>query len=111
MPDPLDPVVDVGTRQQIGHGVGVAQGSPAEEGLEKPDLVVPEHVAGPALVHQRPHRPQNLQARRAPVDQVPDQPELEVFTVDGSDAPEKLLELRAAPLNVPDEHHLHERQL
>jgi hypothetical protein len=30
-PNPLDPVVDVGTRKEIAHGVGVAQGSPAEE--------------------------------------------------------------------------------
>jgi hypothetical protein len=37
-PNPLDPIVDVGAPQEIGHGVGVAEGSPAEERLEQPDL-------------------------------------------------------------------------
>jgi hypothetical protein len=73
--------------------------------------VVPEHVAGSTLLHQRADGPQNLKARRSPVDQVSDQPEFAVFTVDRSDSLEKLRKLRPAPLDISDEHRLHEREL
>jgi hypothetical protein len=110
-PDPLDPIVDVGTRQQIGHGVGVVRGSLAEEGLEEPDLVVPQHAASPTSLHQGPNGPEDLKARRTTVDQIPDQPELEFLAVNGSDPLEELRKLIAATLDISDEDRLHDREL
>jgi hypothetical protein len=72
--------------------------------------VIPEHEAGSPLLHQRPDSLQSLKIRRAPVDQVSNQPELEVFAVSATDSLEKLRELRSAPLDVSDEHRLHERE-
>jgi hypothetical protein len=109
-PNPLHPTVDVGIGEEIAHGVGRAQGSPAEEGLEQPELVIPEHVAGATLLHQRPDDLQSPKVRRAPVDQVSHQPEFEVFAVNTPDPLQKLLELRSAPLDISDEHGLHERE-
>jgi hypothetical protein len=109
-PNPLHPAVDVGMRKEIAHGVGMAYRSPAEEGVEQPDLVVSEHVAGSTLLHQRPDDLQGLKVRRAPVDQVPHQPEFEVLAVNATDSLEKLRKLRSAPLDVSDEHRLHGRE-